>query len=516
MLIIAAATVDSAELDQFLDRYDHAQSDEQREQIASEVYRLVGARVKAMVSRAAGAQRLPGDQIDAFAWEALIRGLNGSGISTFKRADVPYGDWTPFILKMAADTANGVSSPGSKIWRMLSATTRAAIQANPRYLKATTQDALIRELNAFLLRSEFFDPATWAGVPLPEEAEALLLRGVPNLSRTELSRLNTLAVASAFPGIAVPPKPKRNLLGLISATIVPKLKPAMYESFSGAQYDRHLQEAWAGLKTDIQTVREMEQTGTLPDEWLSLPPAGRVYQQQLRRLQRRYGVALGWWNARLQELLGSHAFQVTDTAKLRDAKLYLDDNRDKIDEKLWKNPISPYYLPTIAVRPHGVRTIERLLEEPGFGRHTAPINQVPAAPPIISQPETPELPPTLAPGDQARAYKWLVQRLFSQPGYEAEFAVGNFLSENPSPNRPQIQSFLCTLPENIAEDIETTGWHRLVSQVDSRVLEQLRDPAVQAELRQVLGSGVTACRATEAIRRFAFSRTTAYILKRAG
>ncbi len=74
MLIIVAAGTPSLELDQLLTLYDSTRNRDQQEQIASQIYQIVGSRIQQMIQRAAGQRRLNADQLETLAWQALMAG----------------------------------------------------------------------------------------------------------------------------------------------------------------------------------------------------------------------------------------------------------------------------------------------------------------------------------------------------------------------------------------------------------------------------------------------------------
>ena len=114
-------------------------------------------------------------------------------------------------------------------------------------------------------------------------------------------------------------------------------------------------------------------------------------------------------------------------------------------------------------------------------------------------------------------YQYLVDRIFGRLGFEAERSIGFFLARNPQPAGPEIAQFLRSLPPYVAEDIEQAGWHRTVHDIDSKILDAVRDPAMRSELMralQVPSQAVVA--ALLAVRRQVFCRTAQYLRKRAG
>ena len=142
-------------------------------------------------------------------WTALpakrsIEALENSGVTRIKRSD---GVWETLVQR------HKDGHPVAKrIWDMLTPQLRKALESP--YLKSTTADWLVREINVLLRRRDFFSPAAWVGVSLPGDARILLNKGLANLSGTELSRFNALAFSAACPEITVPSQPPpRSILG---------------------------------------------------------------------------------------------------------------------------------------------------------------------------------------------------------------------------------------------------------------------------------------------------------------
>lgn len=510
MYIIGAKN--EAALEAILELYDHAQTEEQRDQAVRQAYDLVGDAIRAMVHRAAGKQRVDPTQVDALAWQALYQGMAQTGMSRFKRSDAQHGDWTPIIARMLRTRGSGADPIARRLWSLISETTKAAVSANPIYMKSTVQDAFLRDLNALLRRRDLLDAATWYGLELGEEGRALLAKGPAHLSQTEISRFNALAVSAAFPEINHPSKPTRNLMGLISATIIPKMRPQIFESASGRRYDQYLQEMMSFLRPDIEAVQQLEAQGAMPEEWHPLSRAERIYQHQRQRLSSRYGSILSWWNEQIRQLLPQSAFTIRDGVSLKQAREYLEQNKDRIPEQGWKFRDSPYYLPTVAVQPYGVRAIERLLATEALHARTDVQPTTRPAPGIATQPDDLRVETLLSGGHASAAFRWLIERLYSRPGYEVELSVGRYLAAHPAPSGQEVEQYLTSQPEQIADFIQENGWNRTVNEIDQAVVQALRSRAVQQELAQALNLPPQAVHAAiERIRRTAFCRTAAIL-----
>jgi hypothetical protein len=367
-------------------------------------------------------------------------------------------------------------------------------------------EAFVADLNRILRRPDLYDQTAWAGVPLPDEAQRMLAnRG--RLGGADLSRLNLLLVAAAFPELSAPPKPPRNLLGYLSQATIPGMLPRLQEMATGEMPNQHLTEAWSFLRPDIEAVREMEATGSLPPEWEELPEAERIYQHEKRRLSQRYGPALEWWNAQIRACQPQNPFPVKDRGALQCAKELL--KRNGVSEQLWEAPGARYHVPTKALHPYGAKVIERMLAGGN-----------PARPVALPEPALVAVGPApaqdvdmawLRDESPAQVYERLVERLFHP--HSAEHEVGRFIARNPNCTRQQAQQFVNSLAEDVGDDIRSIGWERLVTEVDTKVLDALRDPDARAKMTQDMG---VVCAAADRVRRSIYARTARLFWLRAG
>jgi hypothetical protein len=475
MLIIVAAQQQNPELDQLLAAYDSAHSRDQQEAVAQQIYAIAGPSIQGMIRRAAGARKLNEDQLDALAWQALMQGLSQCGIIRFRRAD---GVWETFVERCRQSGFG----PGARVWSLLTPQRRSVLE-HP-YLKATTADALVRELNALIRRRDFYDPNAWAGVPLTDEARQLLVRGLDKLPSSELARFNALALVAAFPEITLPPAPPRNLFGYISSFVIPKMKPTIWETADGKRVDEYLVEVYNAVRPDIEAVQRMKSEGTLPDEWARLSPAERIYAHQKARLAKRYGPVIRWWNQQVQALHPGNPFQVDDHDSLRAAKELFTQHGKELPDSLWKSPASRYFLPVAALYPYGIRSITRMLDEQvRHGRASVPEHAPAPIAPAVQAPAWAQL---LA-GRQQDVYALVVQRVFSGSQHDIERSMGLFLAHNPRQSSQQVTAFLQTLPPDAAELIQEEGWPTIARQIDRVVLDEIRKPVTQAWLARSLG-----------------------------
>ena len=497
MTIIIAGNDTDSELEDLAEKYDRAINPGEREQIADEAFGLIGSRIKSMIKR--GGRGLGEDDLDGFAHEAVIDALENSGVTKIKRND---GVWETLVQR------HKDGHPVAKrIWDMLTPQVRKALESP--YLKSTTADWLVRELNMLLRRRDFFDPATWVGVSLPGDARILLNKGLANLSGTELTRFNALALGAACPEITIPKEPPpRSILGYVSKFWLPSAKSRIAELGGAPPTSEYVLEAKNALKPVMEQIRQMEAAGTMPPELAQQGPAQRIYTLHRQLQQQRFGPTIKWWNDRIRELQPQNLFVVNSPASLRDAKALFSQHPDKVSERLWKAKGAPHFLPVSVFEPFGIDIIQRLLD-----------SSIGAAKPIQRERTSPSAPSSsdaqvvelLNAGHQSRAFRWLVGRLFTQN--ETEFAVGNFLAQHPKPSRQDIDLFTRVLPADMRDDVEDCGWNALVLAVDQAVLNAVRDPGMQDEIMRALNIHRTALlELVDGVRRTVFCRKTRIIV----
>jgi len=105
-----------------------------------------------------------------------------------------------------------------------------------------------------------------------------------------------------------------------------------------------------------------------------------------------------------------------------------------------------------------------------------------------------------------------VGRLFEQN--QVEYAVGMSLARHPLPSRQEIDQFTRNLPENMVDDIEENGWNILTLAVDRVVMDAIRDPGVQAEMKRALNASPAGVMAlVDGVRRIVLCRASRIILK---
>jgi hypothetical protein len=469
IIIVAAGNLDAA-LTPLLDEFDRSSTPGEQEAAAARVFQLVGPVVKGMIQRAAQGRRLDSGELESLAWQALLRGMAESGVPRLRRTD---GDWDEFVRKIRDQQ----TPPTRRIWSLLTDKLKRSM-ASP-YLKTITTDELVKELNGLLRRRDLYDENAFAGVVLSDEGRQLLAKD-GKLSATELVRFNSLLLASAFPEIEAPDRPRRNLLGYLSSTVIPQLSQQIWEAASGRKVDGYAIEAWGDLKPFVQELDRLRASGALPESFEDLSRAEQVYQLQKQRLSERYGPILAWWDDRVRDLQPGNPFHVRDRGSLRDAKRLLAEHADSVPGRMWNAPGSPYYVPAMAVAPYGVRSIERML---AAGRPKSP------APESQAAPQAPGAPPSQSyfMAAQPGAYQMMANRVYSDPGYDVERAVAAFLSGTPQPTPQQVDQFIASQPPQVAETIRDVGFPSIAQEVDQRILEHARAPETQTWLTNALG-----------------------------
>jgi len=491
------------------EKWDFSRTPEDRERVAREIFDLIGNRIKEMFTRTPLGKRLTPDQAESLAWQALHRGLELSGVSRFIRMNASSGDWASVIQKCRPGQGTQTAS-GARIWSMLSPAFKATL-ANRPPLQASTRvldEAFVRELNAVLRRRDLYDSAAWSGVKIPDEAQALIEKGVDKLPMTDLSRLNLLLVASAFSGLSVPAKPQNLLLGYVHQ-ISQHMKRDVYEAATGQSWDSTAMDTYGFLREDIEAVQRGRSSGELDT---ATPLAEQIYNHQRERLNRRYAKVIEWWNSMIARLQPSNPFRLTNAHSLQTAKELLEANKSRVPENLWKFPNSPNYLPTRALHIYGLGSIQRMLSTLNIGV-AAPVPAKQQAAPVATQ-----APQALAEdaamqwlrgGHASKAYSFLVNRLF-EPG-SVEFLIGHFLTQNPMPTRPMVTDWIQSQSEQIEEEVQYAGgWDRLVREIDVKVLAAVKDKGTIAELQEALGTP-QAIQAAVAVRWAIFGRLTALV-----
>ena len=244
MIIIAQGAakeiLDQQELQELLQRYDHAQDKEGQEAIAVEINRVTGDRTRAMLARSASGRPMDDEQLGSLAMQATFEALRELQ-PRFKRNDTKYSDWTNVIEKLRG----AASGPMRKIWSLIPEPTRQAV--NKPYVKATDQDQFIAALNQHVLPRRDLLGQEWIGVSLPPEAGELMRRGPAGLSNSETMRLNALLLQAIFPGDVVNvPALRKDLADdffKVLSFVAKRMKPELWAA-SGSKATSYDVDAW--------------------------------------------------------------------------------------------------------------------------------------------------------------------------------------------------------------------------------------------------------------------------------
>ncbi|MFW6108267.1 MAG: hypothetical protein ACOC8D_00490, partial [bacterium] len=109
-------------------------------------------------------------------------------------------DWPRFrdVLVQLAEQAEGTL--GHRIWSLLPAAAQQAVResADLDPVPGAAQQAILDGLNALLSNPKLYAKHRFADLDLPDEAQALLERGMADLSDAEVLRLNRLLLEAAF------------------------------------------------------------------------------------------------------------------------------------------------------------------------------------------------------------------------------------------------------------------------------------------------------------------------------
>lgn len=100
---------------------------------------------------------------------------------------------------MGRDGEGGRKKKAAYIWSLQSEPAKEAWRSIRENIEPTDtqRELILEELNTMLARRDFYDAEAFEGVPLPDEANDLLERGVENLSDAEVFKLNRMVMQSA-------------------------------------------------------------------------------------------------------------------------------------------------------------------------------------------------------------------------------------------------------------------------------------------------------------------------------
>ena len=456
VVIITAAQGTDAEVDQELGHLADQYQAGDTERASVLAYSLVGDRVKKMLQVAARGWKISEEDLSALAKQAIEISLQNSGVTKLKWTD---GVWENFIERCRS----GQHPVARMIWKMLPDKLRLELEST-KWLKAfPTGNELLKSLNEILKRKDFYDPALFAGVPIPGEAKTLMDKG-QNLTFSERTRLNALLLSAGCPEVRAQEKaPAKSPLGYFSRYVLPEMRSKTIPEVAGGKVVApHLLEALSALKPIWEELRRMEEMGTMPSDLARLPLAERLAEFQRQKFQAMYGA----------------------------------------DRRTWPKSAQVF----------GPKVVQRLLEMgmfPEESRHQRPATARPSSPSYSGGDESHAM-FLLSGGHQSRVYRVLLDRLYSPD--QVEHRVGVFLATHTTdPTPKEIQTFLTTLDEASLDDIQSLGWRNVVTQVDEAVLEAVRSMS-DAELAQLTQmepqTAVMAIRAVVFVRRAAGIKVT--------
>lgn len=479
MILIVAARphVDPRLLDDLLARYDHAQTPDAREQVAGEIEGLVvGPQVQGILAHQLSGLVDPND-LPALTTELIRKALDESGTTRLRRGQDISVDHLVERLRRGGDEAS------RRLVAIFPEEVRTLLTEN--YLRSSDQQAIVDYLNDVVLRMP--DLASRLGQPPQEISPSMQRRTADNAAL--LARLFGDAISSV-------PKPSRDLVGFIASYLVPEAKRKLLREKSPNITDA-MRANWRQLQPVVEALR-----GELGRQ----PEPEEVHAELRRRNAEQYGDAIRWFEQKIQEVQPNNPFRLKDPASLAFAKTLLKEHG--YSEDFWAQG-GKYYVPKTALKGMSLATVKTLMSTPGLGAPSAPSAEhlLPTAP-AAEQAETPDWSPLMT-GGQDRLQSAIINQLFGEPQYEAEYAVAHYLVQRPDPAPAEVERFLEGLSENVADDIRQIGWDAMVREVDDRIRAFLRDPGAVQEIATELGmsSGV-AQRTADAIRRTIFARCT--------
>lgn len=113
-------------------------------------------------------------------------------------------DWSGILGAIKAQANADGPSPGKRLISLLPEEARAQFNAVAPDAQLTDgmKENFVEQLNDVLEKKEFYDPAAWEGIALPEPVEALV-NAKPE-SRSELIKMNRGLFEAAYPEFIVP------------------------------------------------------------------------------------------------------------------------------------------------------------------------------------------------------------------------------------------------------------------------------------------------------------------------
>jgi hypothetical protein len=125
------------------------------------------------------------------------------------------------VEKIKQQESKPSPSPGKQVWSLLSAGYQAQLRPDDEAPTHSRWSGMVYlqlagELNAVLKSRQLYDPAAWAGIELPGEAQQLLAQGVDLLDEDDVPRLNRLLLQAAYPDKIAPSREKTVVISYLT------------------------------------------------------------------------------------------------------------------------------------------------------------------------------------------------------------------------------------------------------------------------------------------------------------
>lgn len=485
MILIVATKhqIDPQALNDLLNQFDHAPSPDEREQVVGEIEKLVGPAVRGMLAHQLSGLVDPND-LPALTTDLIRKSLDESGNTRLRRGQDIHVDHLVERLRRGADEAS------RRLVAMLPDEIRGLL--SEKYLKASDQQRIVDHLNEVILKAS--DLASRLGQP-PQDVTP---------SMPERTASNAALLAKLFgDAIAGVPQPTRDPVGFIAAYLVPEAKRKLLREKTPNITDA-MRANWRQIQPVVEALR-----GELGRQ----PEPEEVHEELRRRNVEQYGIAIRWFEQKIQEVQPNNPFRLKDPASLAFAKTLLKEHG--YSEDLWSQG-GKYYVPKTALKGLSLATVKALMATPGLGAPATPSAEhvLPTAP-AAQQEAVPDWSPLIR-GSQDRLQAAVVDHVFGEPQYETERSVALFLAHNPQPSTQEIEQFVAGLSPESQEDVRSIGWDALTWEVDDRIKEFLGTPEAMEQIAAEIGISPSAAqRSAVALRRAIFARRTRAICRAA-
>ncbi len=165
--------------------------------------------------------------------------------------------WKEFAGSLQRSEKSAIAAhPVERIWSQMGESARDAVTniVQSEWADRYTKSLVLSELNALLLKRDFYDRDSWLNQELSDQTKELLKKGLSELTERELVKRNCALLYAAFPGVLTPPE---SWGGGIS--------PKMMKQFSEAGLDRLWigSSGWSGFVQRPETVETAKKLGFL-------------------------------------------------------------------------------------------------------------------------------------------------------------------------------------------------------------------------------------------------------------